>query len=465
MKRAILLALTGMLALPISSQPTMVTSLTLAQAENLAVVNSGALRIRRLTVQSSARRFTLGIRDYLPQVELGFTTANSANIGAEDSLSDELSISLREQVYNGGRTAMQRSLSRLEIVLAQHSLEAAKEDILNDVWDKYHQSLVLMAQRDVKRDALSQSRDQLEIALKERELGMIREVDLVDVQLSVSGQEIDLQSLENDLEQALYDMKKSIGLEPDVNIALDGTIDSQYAGILIDKPASHFFSIARQKNQDLQSALYRVTQLEAQLSLARSQYLPQVSATVSLAVSGAGFPLQTPSLNIGLEISFPQAVAPIKGAASGGKTGPFSTARNTSLTASPLQSITGFLDEVEAGLKLEEARAAAGDLTRDLDFQIGRIIAAYRRQDATIGLGRDALDLERKKLRIVGQQVAAGSATRADLLKEQTQAANQEVALLSDILQLIRSERSLERLIGIEPGGLPRLVGGGNGAP
>jgi outer membrane protein TolC len=58
------------------------------------------------------------------------------------------------------------------------------------------------------------------------------------------------------------------------------------------------------------------------------------------------------------------------------------------------------------------------------------------------------------------QQVQDGSATRSDLLKEQTQTAALEVQVLSDILVLIREERALEKLIGVEPGGLVRLVGG-----
>jgi hypothetical protein len=45
-------------------------------------------------------------------------------------------------------------------------------------------------------------------------------------------------------------------------------------------------------------------------------------------------------------------------------------------------------------------------------------------------------------------------------LKEQAQASDLEVKVLSDILTLIRGERSLERLIGVEPGELVRLVGG-----
>ena len=448
------------IALPLAAQSVPLISLTLKDAERIALSNSESLRIQNLRIQSASRRFTLGIRDYLPQLELGFATANGVNIGALDTPSDQLSISLREPIYNGGRTIVQRSLARLELILSQHASTMARGDVLNDVWDKYHQVLVLEAQRAVKEDALGQSRRQMEIAQTERGLGMIREIDLLDVQLSVSNQEMDLESTENDLEQAFYALKKTVGLSPEQQLELAGRIDSSYQGIRIDKPGSWFFAVAQQNNSDLQSASYKVTQMEAQVAMAHAQFLPQIGANVSVSVSGPGFPLQTPAFSVGLDISFPQSIAPVKSSGSGGMTGQSATSGNTSVTANPLQSITGFLDDIDAELSLQEARAAVRDLTRDLRFQVGQLITGYQRQTAAIALGRRSLDIEQKKIRVLTQQVRDGSATLSDLLKEQAQASDLEVKVLSDILTLIRGERSLERLIGVEPGELVRLVGG-----
>ncbi len=452
----------ALLALTITSlhaQASMPLSLTLSQAEKLALSNSDTLRIQDLKIQSSARRFALGVRDYLPQLELGFTTADTVNVAAQDSPSNQLSITVREPVYNGGRTATQRSLAQLQLTLTQHGAAIAREDVLNDVWDKYHQVLVLQSQRTVKLGALTQSRQQLAIAGTERGLGMIREIDLLDVELSVSNQEIDLQSTDTDLESAMYALKKSVGLSPDQDLTLEGKIDSNYEGISIGRSASDFFAIAQRNNLDVQSAGYKVTQMEAQLAMARSRFLPQIGASLSFSIAGPDFPLQTPSLVLGLDISFPEATAPVKGSASGGATGPTGATRNTSLTVDPLQSVTSGVDDLDAKLQLEEARAAVRALTKDLSFQIGQTISTYRRHMTTIGLERQTRDLEQRKLKILAQQVSSGSATRADLLKEETQAANQEVQLLSDILTLIRDERGLERLLGVEPGQLVRLAG------
>jgi outer membrane protein TolC len=267
-------------------------SLTLTDAERIALSNSEALRIQNLRIQSASRRYTLGIRDYLPQLELAFASSNGVNVGALDTPSNQLSVSLREPIYNGGRTAMQRSLSRLELILSRHASAVARADVLNDAWDKYHQVLVLQAQKAVKQDALRQMRKQLEIAQTERGIGMIREIDLLDVELSVSNQEMDLESTESDLEQAFYALKRSLGMSPDQTVALVGSIDSSYQGIRIDKLSSWFFSVAQENNADLQSANYKVTQMEAQVAMTRAQFLPQIGATVSLLVSGPGFPRQ-----------------------------------------------------------------------------------------------------------------------------------------------------------------------------
>jgi outer membrane protein TolC len=334
--------------------------------------------------------------------------------------------------------------------------------VLNDVWDKFHALLVLQSQRAVKAEALSQSRAQRDIARTERELGMIREVDLLDVELSVSNQEIDLQSTDAALLDAVYALKKSVGLEPGQDIALEGSIDASYAGITIGRATEDFVAIAQAGNLDLQSAGYRVTQLETQLAMARNQYLPQVSANLSLSLSGNDFPLQTPAFTLGLDVSFPEPVAPVKASASGGATGASSSSRSASLTVDPFQSITAGLDQADARLQLEEAQAALRALTRDLRFQVGQLIATYRQHAARIELERQARGLLQRKLAILAQQVASGSATRMDYLKQQTDAADQEVRLLSDILTLFRDERAIERLLGVEPGDLVRLAGGGN---
>ncbi len=433
--------------------------LTLKDAERFALSNSESLRIQDLRIQSAARRFTLGIRDYLPQIELGFATANGVNVGALDTPSSQLSVGLREPIYNGGRTAMRRSLARLELTLSRHSSEAARADVLNDVWDKYHQVLVLQAQKAVKQDAVAQMGKQLEIAQTERAVGMIREIDLLDVQLALSNQEMDLETTQNALDQAFYALKKTLGMSLEQQLELAGRVDSSYQGLRIDKSASWFFAIAQQNNSDLQAASYKVTRMEAEVSLARAQFLPQIGASVAVYVSGPGFPLQTPGFSVGLDISFPPAVAPVKAGGSTGMTGPSATASNTSLTADPFQSLTGFLDEVDAELSLQEARAAVRELSRDLRFQVDQLLTGYERQNRAIGLGRRSLEIEQKKIRILMVQVKDGSAIWSDLLKEQTQAADLEVKVLSDILALIRSERSLERLIGVEPGGLSRLMG------
>jgi outer membrane protein len=442
-----------------AAQPTAALTLSIEEAERLALSNSDDVRIQGLQLQSAARRFELGVRDFLPQMQLGVSSSNTVNVGAQDSPSKQVSVTLRQPVYNGGRAVLQRSLSRLQLTLSRRSLESTRADLLNDVWDKFQGVLVLEAQRAVKNETLEHSRQQLQIARRERELGITREIDLLDVELSVSNQETALESADSDVEQALYALKKCLGLSPEQDLRLAGSIDSHYQGFTIGNPVSYFIGIARANNLDLQSAAFTVTQAEAQAAIARSQYLPQIDANLSLTLSGARLPLQTPGVSLGVDVSFPQSVAPVKTSVSGGMSGSSST-QSASMSAAPLHSVTAGLDDADAALQVEAARAALQVRTRDVDFQVGQLLAAYQRQNAAVQQGRRSLDLEEKKLRILSQQVADGSATRVDLLKEETQAADMEVQILSGVRTLLRTEKTLERLLGMEPGSLARILGG-----
>ena len=446
-------------AYPLSADPSSSMALSLREAEVLALRSSDALRIQELQGEAAEERYRLGIRDYLPQLQLGFTTSGTVNAAAPDSACDELSMTLQQPIYNGGRTARQRALARLEIQLSRHAYRAARADALATAWDQFYQVLVLEAQLAVKQRYLAQSRSQLEIARTERSLGMIREIDLVDTELQATNQEIDMRLTESELLSARFTLKKTLGLSPDQELALAETIDTDYEGTAIDTPPSFLLRMAEGGNLDLQTARFRVSQAEAQASLAKSRYLPQVSATLTLSVSGEGLPLQTPGLSLGFAIAFPESEAPARASLSRGVTASRSTTRNESLTVNPLQSVTGFLDETDARLELAAARSAAAALRKDLAFQIAQGISGYSRQQQSTRLERRSIELERRKLQVMNREVESGAATRVDCVKEESIAADLEARHLASILTLLRNERSLERLLGLDPGELARIEG------
>lgn len=463
-----LLGAAGAIAMSVGSlgaQSTAALRLTLSQAEQLALANSDALRVQRLKNESAAERVRLSVRAYLPQIQLGLTTGSTVNVGAQDSGTDELSLTVKQPLYDGGRTHMQRELSVLQLTLNRHTYRVARESLLSAVYAEFYQVLVLQAQRKVKEETLANTRRQLKIARAELKIGMVTEIDVLDTELSVSNQEIDLQSTESDLENATYSLQKSLSLSPDQPVALEGTIDSGYNGVAIRWKPQRFLSLAESHNLNLQNARYQVRKQQVQVRVARSEYLPQVSASVGITVSGQNFPLQTPGATFGLDISFPQPSAPVQASVSGGQSGATSANQNSSFTINPLQSITGGLDRADAENALEQARSQEKTLLRDLSFQIRQAISQYRRQQETIRLERQSVRLEHRKLAIMKQQLANGSTTYVDYLTEQATAENDQVQLLSDILALIKDERSLESLAGIAPGSLAALQGESSASP
>ncbi len=449
-------------AYPISAQPVSGEALSLREAESLALQSSVALRIQGLQGEAAEERYRRGIRDYLPQLQIAVTAANTVNLAAPDSTCDELSVTVRQPVYNGGRTARQRALSRLQIQLNRHSYRAARAEVLSTAWDEFHQVLVLEAQLAVKRRHLEQSRGQLAIASSERSLGMIREVDLVDTELQASNQELAVRVTEGELLLARYSLKKTLGLPPDHSLLLSGAVDADYEGFSFDCPPALLLATAEEGNLDLQRARFRVAQAETVGALARSRCLPQISANLTLSVSGERLPLQTPGMSFGLTVAFPESDTPIQADLGGAAAGSRSTTKNASLAVSPFRSIVGSLDETEARLELEAAREALEALQRDVAFQVVQGIAGYGRQQETVRLERRSIELERRKLEIMRREVATGAATRVDYVKEEAIAAELEAGHLASILTLLRVERSFERLLGLDPGGLARLAGGGH---
>lgn len=485
LKTMLIVALLGLVALTATAQSK--RRITLAEAENLALTTSSDLRIQKLQNEAASERNRLSIRDYLPQLQLGFTTENEINQAAPDSDSDQLSVTLQQPLYNGGRTAMQHALNRLQLLVSRHSFDVAREDLLDRVWQQFYQVLALQAQLAVKRSSVEASRKELAIARSEKAQGMIREIDLVDAELAESNQEVDLQSTEVGLEQARYALKKTLGLAPGEAIDLEGKIDLSYKGLDLDKPATFFIPVAMEHNLDLETDRFKERQAEAQVRIANSQYLPQVSAVVGVTVSGQHLPLQTPGLTLGLNISFPEPEAPIQTSFSESSSGPLlstqsvpstvsplysesssgplSMTRSSSFSVTPFQSVTGYLDRADARFKLEQTRETTKSLVEDISFEVAQSISQYSRQQKRIGLERRSVRLEKEKLAIMREELTVGEATYVDYIKEETQGADLETQLLSDILTLVQDERSFEKLLGIEPGSLAGLLGENHNAP
>lgn len=93
-----------------------------------------------------------------------------------------------------------------------------------------------------------------------------------------------------------------------------------------------------------------------------------------------------------------------------------------------------------------------------LKFEVKKNISAYVRDKAALELQRQDLGLQRKKAEIQKRLVDIGEATLVDYLKTLATAAEGESAVLESVLKLRKSERGLERLLGLESGNLVRLL-------
>ena len=85
-------------------------------------------------------------------------------------------------------------------------------------------------------------------------------------------------------------------------------------------------------------------------------------------------------------------------------------------------------------------------------------MAAYRLLVKRLVLQRRSIASQERKTHVMAKQLEIGEIKRIDYVTAETQVAQARSSLIEQVVQLMITERGLERLLGLEEGGLARLV-------
>ena len=459
MRRAVHVGFCWLLLCPsiVWSAETVERALTASEAIRLAVERSGDLMRNRQLLAAAARRRELGLREYFPQAEVTAGNSDTVAISGSDSQSRQVSISVTQPVYRGGRVSAQRNLQAIDLTLRQQQLTSAERELANQVYEAYY-TLVITNQRiALQAEALQRTRSQLTVAETEYDLGQIREIDLLETQLAVSDQEIALQEEQTRRRDLRFGLRKLLSLEPKETLTLTERLDDSYRGIASFHPVAFYAQIARERNLTLKQQQVEIRRQIEELRIARNNFIPDVSLEARVSMSAESLPLQNPEGSVTLRLSFPSQAFPIKTDISLSESANDQRTRNLSTSTGVASTLTYRVDRDEQRVRLDAATSEREATQEQLVFNVEQGIRRYREARERLSLLRDRLKLEERKLLIVERQRETGDATRLSLLEQQQRVLSQQLTLLEEVLSLVLAEREIENLIGVEPGRLRSL--------
>lgn len=431
------------------------------RVRELAIQRSIQVNQSRLGLQIEAERFRLGFRAFLPTASLSVSSSQTIVSGGPDNRVASVELSILQPIYNGGRIQGRRDLSRVQLELAGLQRIATEEQVGDQAWTAFQRVLLAELEAALRAETFRLGQEQLVIAAREAELGLIREIDLIQTELSLADLEISLEESRSALNRARFELRRALSFPADQPLDVLGELDTGYQGIDLRDQSDRLVALALARNLELQQTGAARTQARQQVRLARNWWQPSISASLTVGASGSQFPLQEPRIEGGIQVEF---LAPeLPSSVQTTRSAPSATSRSESSSAEidVVRSIESVLTIRQASLALESAQNQYVQARETLAFSVMELVDNHRRQRRRVELLRAREDLVQRQITILTQQLDAGQITRGELIQAEIERNGALISLAREILVLIELERQIERTAGIAFGELRRVVEGG----
>jgi len=420
-----------------------VTRLDIEEALKRALRSSEALRYARLDNQFEISRYRLSLRDFMPDVVVGYTQDDAVAYYAPDSHLKKLSIGIDQLLYTGGTRIQERGILAEHLRIRDRTIEDMEKELRLEVMNRYVEILKLGLQIVILGESLAMARDQVKIAAEELELGEITRLDYVDIELAVQDLDIELAVLEQERDRLEFELKELLHIPSINSLELSGAIDPDFRGMLPDADPRYYVDCALKNSLDLRKRTAEITALGDAVKQARCSWLPRVSTQLELSVTGERFPLTDPGFSVGVNLDFSAPLVPFRTGISAGSRRPEERSLGLSSSVELGENLTAWQSLRVARIGLQKAETEIRAAQRTLEFSI---LQQLKRRSFLL----DTLRLEEKKLKLQEQRgsiealmLEIGEITRLEYLQGGIALTRQRIDQLSRIVSLFQMEAVL----------------------
>ncbi len=438
---------------PVAGQEAVIP-ITFSDAARMAVDASDDLKTEYAMQAIREGAWQLGLRTYLPSITLSAAEDDRLSQISSDSFQKTYAISMEQFLWDGGRTSTSRAIEKTELSIMSAELERKTVSVADTALSAYRSVLSARAMLEIREAVLESLMAQREILAEEVNRGLALAVDLVETDISVSEANIEILSLRIELEEAEQQLAENLGVE--VLPPLAEEVDIYRSPIL--PPKGSVRSAAQARNPELKTALHSIAKRQVEARYAALSWIPTLSLTVGVSISGRQYPLTRASWSVGLTLDFS---SPWFSSSLSGSTGwdpPYERTARMQGSVNPLPDPASGLTakNTELALALEKTKY-------DLDFErIGRTAEMALEKCYLIERKRElaveSLKLSADRFRLTELRLELGQITRIDLMDAQIDYAQKEVEAVKIAISLLEAERELETMMDLHPGELTEFV-------
>lgn len=233
------------------------------------IVSSRSAYLPGVTLSTQYRR-----EELVPSFDIAFPGAppEHVQIGTLNSYSAALTVT--QPLYAGGAITAQVQLARLSSLLADQTIRAATQDVVYATENAYYNLLLSQHLVDIGTEEVRAARAHLEDVQKKRAGGVVSDYDVLRAQVELSNSEANLIRSKNAINIARANLIKTLGIAQES----DFTLSDEFVYAPVKFSMEEAVKTAFTNRPDLYSNEYQIRQQREQLRLARSRYLPNVSA-------------------------------------------------------------------------------------------------------------------------------------------------------------------------------------------
>lgn len=423
-------------------------------AVNLALQNSKSNIYDGLNSLAALKKAQIGVKDFLPSLELSYSNNNNKSYFAPDNKTKSLSLSLTEILFDGGQRRLTYELSNISSLYTYNEYEQNLRQFSSDVLNQYYNILKQKEILNIKNELLSTVNTQLGIMQKEMELGVTLETDYLEYMITYLDTVNDCEKSQRELEKQINAFKMTLGCEKNVNIDFQESFSSTKEF----KPIIDYFDFLYQRtltnSLELKQQNLNILATQKQIEYANRWYLPSVSLEGSVSFSGQTFPLTEPDYSLQLSFSF----------------------ENNPLFPNTIKKNIGIKDEIDSigdsafvnilpsttfpvEKKMEKISLLQSKLnyanSKDKLFE-SMLDVVYNHDDYVHNIEMQVrkLDLLERKLEVSAIELRTGDITRVEYLKSIIELSSEKIQLLENKVSTEILENSIEIMVQIPFGEL-----------
>ena len=275
-------------------------SLTLTNCIQLAKETSPALAQQKTSLAKSNISVQSARSSYYPTADFSTSIRNSEGFEGERQTSYSSSVGLSYSVYEGGYRRASVDAARAKVETTKEQYRLSQDQLVLQVKEAFFRILQKQEQISLVEDVAKRRNDDLVLIRLRYQAGRESSPAVKESEASLLQAEYDMKRAGEELVQARVELNLLLGRAARAELAL------KHEGKDADFPTvATLIQQAKLERPELRSEKASKPALEAQVTQAKSGYLPKVSFSTSYSLSGDEFTKQTGGWGAGVSLSLP----------------------------------------------------------------------------------------------------------------------------------------------------------------